>query len=177
MGVEYALTFSRGTGMRSASLLSFSSRSSPRLDISILNNHLRRRTRRALTRFFSTSRPMALTLPRIPLFDQISKHDPTSTAIVHSDSGKSFTYGQLLRDVARSTKELKKDGAKDLKGERIAFLIENGYDYVGAHVVFPTQKANLKSLYNSSALLTAAIHNSHLPRLSRRASNCSTTST
>ena len=79
---------------------------------------------------------MALTLPRIPLFDQISKHDPTSTAIVHSDSGKSFTYGQLLRDVARSTKELKRDGTRNLKGERIAFLIENGYDYVGAHVIF-----------------------------------------
>lgn len=79
---------------------------------------------------------MASTLPRLPLFESISKHDPNSTAIVHSDSGRAFTYGQLLRDVARSGSKLQKEVAagKSLEGERVAFLVENGYDYVGARL-------------------------------------------
>lgn len=77
---------------------------------------------------------MALSLPRLPLFEQIQKHDPSSAAVVNSGSGGVFSYGQLLRDVARSARKLEKDIAqgRDLKGERIAFLIENSYDYVGA---------------------------------------------
>lgn len=78
---------------------------------------------------------MASTLPRLPLFDDISRHDPSSTAIVHSSSGRAFTYGQLLRDVSSSRRKLEHEIAsgKSLEGERVAFLVENSYDYVGAH--------------------------------------------
>ena len=77
---------------------------------------------------------MSSSLPRLPLFEQILNHDPSSTAVVHSNTGQAFTYGQLLQDVANRSKRLKTETAKgkDLTGERIAFLIENGYDYVGA---------------------------------------------
>ncbi len=77
---------------------------------------------------------MASTLPRLPIFEAIAGHDPNTTAVVHSDSGRSFTYGELLKDVAQSKSRLANTvEGKNIQGERIAFLIENGYDYVGAH--------------------------------------------
>ncbi|KAK2591338.1 hypothetical protein QQS21_010962 [Conoideocrella luteorostrata] len=70
-------------------------------------------------------------LPRLPIFEAIAKHDPESTAVIHSASGRSFTYGELLRDVRRVRgRFLEASGRKDLEGERIAFLVENSYDYV-----------------------------------------------
>lgn len=40
-----------------------------------------------------------------------------------------------MHDVADATEELKtKAGRRELFGERIAFLVENGYDYVGAQL-------------------------------------------
>lgn len=82
---------------------------------------------------------MASTLPRLPVFDAISKHDPSSTAVIHSKSGRSFTYGQLLSDVAAAKARLVKEhgevkGTEKIEGERIAFLVENSYDYVGADI-------------------------------------------
>jgi len=75
---------------------------------------------------------MASTLPRLPIFEAITSHDPKSTAIVHHPSGRSFTYGELVHDVADATEELRiKAGRRELFGERITFLVENGYDYVG----------------------------------------------
>ena len=77
---------------------------------------------------------MSSTLPRLPLFEAIAGHDPKSTAIVHSLSGRTFTYGELLKDVADAKDNLRKlIACKELAGERIAVLIENGYDYVGAN--------------------------------------------
>lgn len=77
---------------------------------------------------------MAFHLPRLPLFEAISKHNPDSLAVVHSDSERSFTYGELLKDVASATERLKATAQnKSMEGERVAFLIENGYDHVGAH--------------------------------------------
>jgi malonyl-CoA/methylmalonyl-CoA synthetase len=72
-------------------------------------------------------------MPDNPIFQAISKHDPKSVAIVHSESGRTFTYGSLLHDVAAAKDRLlhTADGGP-LEGERIAFLAENGYDYVGA---------------------------------------------
>ncbi|KAI8251054.1 hypothetical protein K4K58_009205 [Colletotrichum sp. SAR11_239] len=70
-------------------------------------------------------------LPRLPLFDAISRHDPESTAVVHSLSGRRFKYGELLGDVRRARNQLlESSGKPDLNGERIAFLVENSYDYV-----------------------------------------------
>jgi len=79
---------------------------------------------------FSTAR-MASSLPNSPVFHAISKHDPTTTAIVHSESGRTFTYGSLLHDVAAAKDKLSQTAnGRQLSGERIAFLAENGYDYV-----------------------------------------------
>ncbi|QSZ29758.1 hypothetical protein DSL72_004275 [Monilinia vaccinii-corymbosi] len=73
----------------------------------------------------------ASTLPKLPLFEAISSHDPKSTAVIHSASGRRFTYGQLLHDVAERRDRLANEaGQKGLEGERIAFLVENSYDYV-----------------------------------------------
>lgn len=73
------------------------------------------------------------TLPRLPLFEAIAAHDPESTAVVHSLSGRRFTYGDLLTDVADARQKLEAtaEGTK-LRGQRIAFMVENSYDYVGA---------------------------------------------
>lgn len=76
---------------------------------------------------------MASTLPKLPIFEAIASHDPNSTAVVHSVSGRRFTYGELLKDIAEARDNLHKEaGTNSLDGERIAFLVENGYDYVGA---------------------------------------------
>lgn len=79
---------------------------------------------------------MASTLPRLPIFEAITSHHPQTTAVVHNPSGRAFTYGELCRDVADATEALKsKAGRRDLFGERIAFLVENGYDYVGTRQI------------------------------------------
>ena len=77
---------------------------------------------------------MASTSSPVPILQTIRSHDPSSTAVVHCPSGKQFTYGQLFGDVCHERKVLQKseDGAR-LKGERIAFIVENSYDYVGEH--------------------------------------------
>lgn len=81
---------------------------------------------------------MASTFPDLPIFRAIAGHDPKSTAIIHSTSEKSFTYGELLKDVedAKITlyNQLKAaSAAGDSRGgQRVAFMVENGYDYVGA---------------------------------------------
>lgn len=76
---------------------------------------------------------MASTLPRLPIFEAIKSHDPESTAVIHSISGRRFSYGELVNDVAAAKHKLSENaGGKSAVGERIAFLVENGYDYVGA---------------------------------------------
>ncbi|KAI5467538.1 hypothetical protein BGZ63DRAFT_419236 [Mariannaea sp. PMI_226] len=70
-------------------------------------------------------------LPRLPLLEAISRHDPDSTVAVHSLSGRTFRYGELLGDVRHARDSLSKAiGREDLNGERIAFLVENSYDYI-----------------------------------------------
>lgn len=81
---------------------------------------------------------MASTFPDLPIFRAIASHDPKSTAIIHSRSERRFTYGELLKDVegAKITlyNQLKSASAEGESrgGQRVAFLVENGYDYVGA---------------------------------------------
>lgn len=79
---------------------------------------------------------MASTLPKLPVFDAIAAHDPTSIAVIHSLSGRKFTYGELLRDVAEAKDRLHTVAeGESLDGQRIAFLVENSYDYVGAQQI------------------------------------------
>ncbi|KAL8829360.1 MAG: hypothetical protein Q9170_006201 [Blastenia crenularia] len=76
---------------------------------------------------------MASTLPELPVFEAIANHDPKSVAVVHCNSGRQFTYGQLLNDVADALDKLRQSAAgQSMDGQRIAFLVENSYDYVGA---------------------------------------------
>ena len=81
---------------------------------------------------------MASTFPDLPIFRAIASHDPKSTAIVHSKSHRSFTYGELLKDVEEAKIKLYhqlKDSIgenENVGGQRVAFLVENSYDYVGA---------------------------------------------
>ena len=77
---------------------------------------------------------MASTLPNLPIFQALASHDPKSTVVVHSPSGRRFTYGQLLSDVAEAKDRLVRESGGSLRGERIAFLVENSYDYVGAQL-------------------------------------------
>lgn len=73
------------------------------------------------------------TLPRLPIFEAIAAHDPKHSAVIHSASGRRFTYGELLHDVADARKKLQAAASgADLSGQRIAYLVENSYDYVGA---------------------------------------------
>lgn len=84
---------------------------------------------------------MLSTLPRIPIFEAMYKHNPNSTAVIHSRSGRRFTYGELLMDVAQEKHKLLKLLKEDPKegnpeyGQRIAFMVENSYDYVGMLIV------------------------------------------
>lgn len=76
---------------------------------------------------------MAPTLPRLPVFEAIAKHDPESTVSVHSLSGRRFRYGELLGDVRKVRDQLIEAAGKtddDINGERVAFMVENSYDYV-----------------------------------------------
>lgn len=80
---------------------------------------------------------MASSLPRLPIFEAIASHDPSSIAVVHSLSGRTFTYGKLLGDVVSACDKLQAIiGNVQLDGQRIAFLVENSYDYVGAECNF-----------------------------------------
>ncbi|KAL8691100.1 MAG: hypothetical protein Q9218_003593, partial [Villophora microphyllina] len=74
---------------------------------------------------------MASTLPKLPIFEAIEKHDAESTAVIHCTSGRRFAYGQLLKDVAEARDKLQQSaGGRSTDGQRIAFLVENSYDYV-----------------------------------------------
>ncbi|KAJ5658944.1 hypothetical protein N7507_005395 [Penicillium longicatenatum] len=92
----------------------------PRLCI---HAHARLATLSAHTKLLST-------LPNIPIFRALQKHDPSSLAVVHSASARSFTYGNLIADILRAKDDLERIASGKLSGERVAFLAENSYDYV-----------------------------------------------
>lgn len=83
------------------------------------------------------SGPKVLTLPRLPIFEALNSHQKSKSAIVHSSSGEVFTYGELLTATAWYKDWLlnlgKAEATQDLEETRVAILVENGYDYVGAH--------------------------------------------
>jgi len=98
---------------------------------------------------------VSTTLPRKPIFAELAKHDPKSVAVVQSEDGKTFTYGQLLKDVAASKQSmLEAAKVQKLDGERVAFMVENGYDYVGRH--------NHNKVLHQARLLTCIRPSSHL---------------
>ena len=80
---------------------------------------------------------MASTFPDLPIFRAIASHDSESIAIIHSKSNRRFPYGELLKDVEDAKiklyHQLKHVSPSSVGGQRVAFLVENGYDYVGAN--------------------------------------------
>ena len=74
---------------------------------------------------------MAIKLPRSVLFEALRRHDQASTAVIDSASGQ-ITYASLLQDISSFKHQLLKEiGKDDISGERAAFIVENGYNYVG----------------------------------------------
>ncbi|KAL8389034.1 hypothetical protein RB595_008842 [Gaeumannomyces hyphopodioides] len=76
---------------------------------------------------------MSVSLQRSAFLEAIQQHEPSSVAVVESASGASFSYQALLQSVARAKEQLLlKTGRTDetISGERVAFLVENGFDYV-----------------------------------------------
>jgi len=77
----------------------------------------------------------------------MGKHDLSSTAIIDSGSNQAFSYGTLLRDVVAAKQHLSQAvSGTPLCGERVAFLAENGYSYVGRQFYFDTKRAILTYL-------------------------------
>jgi hypothetical protein len=89
-------------------------------------------------KLFSSGKSLLTQLPNTHIFRAIKDHDPASLAAVHSLSGRSFTYGNLTADVLRAKEDLEKKAGRmgKLSGERIAFMAENSYDYVGAYYFY-----------------------------------------
>jgi hypothetical protein len=77
-------------------------------------------------------------LPNTALFRALRSHDPSSRAIVRHKSQHRFTYGNLLHDVANRSEILAEtaNGRQHLVGQRVAFLADPGYDYVGIVFLF-----------------------------------------
>ncbi|KAF3480607.1 coenzyme a synthetase [Arthroderma uncinatum] len=78
---------------------------------------------------------LASGLPNLPFFRPLVSHDPQSTSVVHSASGRTFSYGNLIGDVILAQDKLEALGDRSLKGlnlqgKPVAFLAENSYDYV-----------------------------------------------
>lgn len=79
---------------------------------------------------------MSASLHRTPLLKVLSEQDASSIAIVNQSSGTAFSYGSLLRDATRVRHRLLKSvGDRSLAGERIGFIVENGYGYVGMNAL------------------------------------------
>lgn len=85
---------------------------------------------------------MAISLHRSAFFEAIQKHDPSSVAVVENDTGECFSYRSLLQSITRAKELLLLKTGKNnqtISGERIAFMVENGVDYVGMkHLVQKT---------------------------------------
>lgn len=87
----------------------------------------------AIPRNTSLHYRMASNLPRNAIFSALISHDEQKIAIAHSPSHRKYTYGQLIRDVALGRLWLdKKLEHIQTKSTCVAFLVDNGYDYVGA---------------------------------------------
>lgn len=81
---------------------------------------------------------MATTVQRSVFLEAITTHNPSSTAVVNHESGTAFSYGTLLSDVARAKERLLQTAERaSIGGERVAFLVENGYNYVGTKHILP----------------------------------------
>jgi malonyl-CoA/methylmalonyl-CoA synthetase len=74
---------------------------------------------------------MSSTLPKSTIFEALVRHEDHSTAVIHSESRRKFTYGELLKDVSTTKSSLLDTAGEHAPGSRVALLVENGYDFVG----------------------------------------------
>ncbi|KAK2733662.1 hypothetical protein FQN57_002059 [Myotisia sp. PD_48] len=77
----------------------------------------------------------ASSLPDISILRSITSHNPDSASVIHSGSGRTFTYGNLVADIILALERLRRVSEKpstpiQLRGKPVAFLAENSYDYV-----------------------------------------------
>ncbi|KAK9473376.1 uncharacterized protein V1510DRAFT_363284 [Dipodascopsis tothii] len=80
---------------------------------------------------------MSHVLPSLPVIKALAAHPPTKTAIVHNASGKTFTYGSLVADIAKWRAFL--GGFKNPgTGRRIALMGENSYEFVACLLAIVT---------------------------------------
>ena len=98
--------------------------------------------RKPFTRAYSltSTPPGPSALPNSPIFRALKKHDPSRPAISHAVSGKTFTYGDLLRDVLGFSRVLTERAGSDesrplLEGRQTGIMADNGYPFVGRPVV------------------------------------------
>jgi acyl-CoA synthetase (AMP-forming)/AMP-acid ligase II len=112
------------------------------LTISLLSRCSRARTSRI--RIPMPALRQLSTLPNTTIFRALQNHDPDSLAVIHSSSARSFTYGSLVADVVAAKEDLERKAANaqggQLAGERVAFLAENSYDYVGTVLLLSLQR-------------------------------------
>ena len=116
----------------------------------------------------SSSRTAMAALQRSAFFEAIQKHDPESTAVVHCMSGRTFKYGSLLHDVAASKSRLLRATGKNertIVGERIAFVVENGYDYVGALAPMSNETRTPRATLRKCVLIPSTSNPPDLPRI------------
>lgn len=74
---------------------------------------------------------MPASLHESPLLALLKEQDAASIAVINHATGAAFTYGSLFRDIARAQHALVEScGGKSLAGERIGFIVENGYGFV-----------------------------------------------
>lgn len=132
-----ALRYLRGTGIASNSffLLSSSNNKGSKRHQILHRGGYRLFTARTTLSSSHTNNTDATTITTTTsFFRTLQTHDPQSLAVKHSKSGRSFTYGDLSRDITRSRKRLlQRCGSSSLSGQRVAFLAENSYDYVGTY--------------------------------------------
>ena len=135
-----------------------------------------------LRRTMSTAPPPPLSLPHHPLFRALANHPPTSAAVTHTGTNRTYTYGNLLRDISATRQTLLPTA--DLASKRIAVLVENSYEFVvtflsilasnGIAVPLCTShplKEQLHVLNDSipAALITSALHRPRSEELAKTA--------
>lgn len=105
---------------------------------------------------------MAVTIQRSAFLEALAKHDPSSVAVIDSASGTSYSFGALLQAVVRARELLLLKAGRAshaLSGERVAFMVENGIDYVGMTRHLQSAIQSQRAPHHPAQLLTLAKSN------------------
>ena len=105
------------------------------------------------------------TLPPLPLFQSMMRHDPESPAVALSSyeehaiqQGPTYSYRALLEDVAAAKDRLKQRlRGRALRGERIALFAERSYHFVGTALHAPIAVLTTQCCCSPSSLVTPSL--------------------